>query len=235
MTATVIRFIDYLVGRSTGRISYAQSGEDLIIDFIFRALRIKRPSYLDIGAHDPYLFSNSYFFYQQGSKGVTVEPDPDLYRRLLRERPRETHLNVGVAATPAAQRAFFVMSTPTLNTFSESEARRYEETGHHKIKRIDAVNVVTVEKIVEDNFGGEAPELLSVDVEGLDFEILASVNFNKIRPIVICVETLTFSESRGEVKLENIRQLLIQNDYMVYADTYINTIFVDRNKWKNSV
>ena len=34
--------------------SYSQSGEDLVINFIFNAIGITHPSYLDIGAYDPY-------------------------------------------------------------------------------------------------------------------------------------------------------------------------------------
>jgi FkbM family methyltransferase len=233
MINKVIDLLRCVISKRRGRKSYAQSGEDLIFDFIFQALQIERPTYLDVGANDPYLFSNSYFFYKLGSKGVTVEPDPDLHRRLMKERPKEKHLNVGVAAIPTYRRPFFVMSTPTLNTFSELEARRYENTGHHKIVRIDEVDVITIEGIFDTYFDGLAPNLLSIDVEGLDFEIISSINFNKYRPTIICIETLTFSESRSEVKVDDIRELMTQNEYIVYADTYINTIFLDKKKWVN--
>ena len=205
----------------------------MIVDFIFRALQIPAPTYLDIGANDPRMFNNTYFFYLKGSKGVSIEPDPSLFRVLARERPYETLLNVGVAAAPSPSLPFYVMSTPTLNTFSESEAHRYAATGMHKIERVDTIEVLTVDQIVTDHFGGTAPDLLSVDVEGLDFEIINSIDFDRIRPTVICVETLTFSESRDEIKLEDIRDLILGNGYKLYADTYINSIFVDERKWLN--
>jgi hypothetical protein len=124
------------------------------------------------------------------------------------------------------------MSTPTLNTFSESEARRYEETGKHQIVRIDKIPVVTTHDIFRDHFGDSAPDFLTIDVEGLDFEILDSIDFDKYRPVVVCVETLTFSENKSEQKLPETIELLKSAGYMVYADTYINTIFVDRRKWQ---
>jgi FkbM family methyltransferase len=228
-----MQLCNYLASRKSGRVSFAQSGEDLIIDFIFRALGIKKPSYMDVGAHDPYLFSNTYFFYLRGSKGVTIEPDPDLHQRLVKERPGETHLNLGVAATPAARRPFFVMSTPTLSTFSESEASNMAATGRHRIIRVQEVDVSSIQTIVADHFGGTSPDLLSIDVEGLDFEIVASINFQQIRPIVICVETVTFSETSDEIKLDNTKDRLQQSGYIAYADTYINTIFVDKKKWQS--
>jgi hypothetical protein len=73
---------------------------------------------------------------------------------------------------------------------------------------------------------------VSIDVEGLDFEVLSTLNLKKYRPPIICVETLQYSETREEVKDTRIAQLMFDNDYFVYGDTYINTIFVDRVRWK---
>jgi FkbM family methyltransferase len=216
-----------------GNISFSQSGEDAIVDFIFRALGIINPTYLDIGANEPKRFSNTFLFYLKGSRGVLVEPDPDLCRNLLKERPGDKCLQVGVAAIEEAARPFFVMSTPTLNTFSESEAKRYEETGLHKIMRIENIPVLSVERIVNENFNGATPDFLTLDVEGLDLEIIKSIDFSKHRPTVICVETITFSEDRSEEKLHETIELIESSGYMVYADTYINTIFVDRKKWQS--
>jgi hypothetical protein len=56
--------------------SFSQSGEDLIIDFIFNALGISRPSYIDIGAHHPYYLNNTAIFYLRGARGINIEPDP---------------------------------------------------------------------------------------------------------------------------------------------------------------
>ena len=44
------------------RRSYAQCGEDLIIDFLFATLKVPKVRYLDLGAHHPTYFSNTYFF-----------------------------------------------------------------------------------------------------------------------------------------------------------------------------
>lgn len=42
--------------------SYSQCGEDRILAFIFRSLGIDKPSYLDIGAHHPYMLNNTMYF-----------------------------------------------------------------------------------------------------------------------------------------------------------------------------
>lgn len=214
-------------------VSYSQSGEDLIVDFIFRALQLEKPTYLDVGANHPYLFSNTYRFYLQGSAGVLVEPDPSLFKALESARPKDVHLNVGVSGTREAKLPLYVMSTPTLNTFSHEEAKRYEDTGLHRIERIETIEVVPLMKIITENFQSTTLDFLSIDVEGLDLEIIESLDFKKCRPCVICAETLTFSEDRSERKVPEIADFLTKNDYFSYADTYINTIFVDRARWEN--
>ena len=62
--------------------SYAQCAEDLIIRFAFDQMGIRKPVYLDIGAHDPIFLSNTYLFYKKGSRGVCVEPNPMLCKIL---------------------------------------------------------------------------------------------------------------------------------------------------------
>lgn len=214
--------------------SYAQAGEDLIIDFAAGAMQIENVSYLDIGAHHPTHFSNTYLFYKRGYQGVLVEPDPDLMASIRRLRPRDTCIEAGVGVHSAADARFFVMSTRTLNTFSEEEARRYEAMGTQRIEKILPVAMVTLDQILADQFRGREPTLVSIDVEGLDFEVLSTLDLKRHRPPIICVETLQYSETREEIKDTRIARLMSDNDYFAYGDTYINTIFVDQVRWKSS-
>lgn len=214
------------------RVSYSQCGEDLIIDFIFGATKISNPSYLDIGAYHPTDLSNTYFFYRKGFQGVCVEPDPTLFAEIKRVRSRDTCLNVGIGIGQETVADFFIMTTRTLNTFSREEAERYQAFGNQKIEEIIQVPLVPVNKVIEQNFDAH-PNLVSLDVEGLDLEVLKTFDFSSFRPEVFCIETLTYSEDNSEYKRPEINELMIANGYIAYADTYINTIFVDRDLWTN--
>lgn len=214
--------------------SYAQAGEDLIIDFVVQAMQIENVTYLDIGAHHPTKFSNTYLFYKRGFEGVVVEPDPELMAPIRRVRPRDTCVQAGVGVQPAADARLFVMSTRTLNTFSEEEAKRYEGMGTQRIEKIIPVPMVTLDEILAERFPNNEPTLVSIDIEGLDFEVLSTLDLGKYRPPIICVETLQYSETREEVKDPRIARLMSDHDYFPFGDTYINTIFVDRVRWKNS-
>lgn len=212
------------------KVSYAQCGEDLILECLCRTLGIERVRYLDIGAHHPSYLSNTYHFYNSGGKGVCVEPDPSLFAEFPKKRPEDTHLNCGVGIEPG-EADFFVMSTSTLNTFSREEAERYQSYGNQKILKVLKMKLMTVNEIIGKHFD-RCPNLVSLDVEGLDYAILKSFDFEKLRPEVFCLETLSYTEDKSERKLTEIIDLMHEKGYLTYADTYINTIFVDADVWK---
>jgi FkbM family methyltransferase len=213
------------------KISYSQCGEDIILRQLLMALGISKVSYLDIGAHHPTYLSNTYLFYENGDNGVCVEPDPSLFRAFGKKRPRDIHLNCGVGVVPG-EADFFVMSTSTLNTFSKEEAERYQSYGQQRIMKTIRIELETINEIIRQNFE-KSPNLISLDVEGLDYLILQNFDFKKYRPEVFCLETLSYTEDKSERKLTEIIELMHANDYLTYADTYINTIFVDTAAWNN--
>jgi FkbM family methyltransferase len=213
------------------RRSYSQCGEDLVIEQLFMALGIERIQYLDIGAHHPSYLSNTFYFYLKGNSGVCVEPDPVLYKHFPKFRPRDIHLNCGVGIDEGFAE-FFVLSTPTLNTFSEKEASEYVASGKYLITKKLNIKIQKINTIIESNFTAY-PNFVSLDIEGWDLVVLNSLDFEKYRPQVFCIETLSYTEDRSERKLDEIIDFMHSRDYLTYADTYINTIFVDRSAWES--
>jgi len=209
--------------------SYSQCGEDLIVSYIFDSLKIAHPTYLDIGAHHPYFLSNTFLFYRRGSRGVCIEPDPFLFDKISKSRRRDQNLNVGLAGKSGTLR-LHVFSSRTLNTFSGEEAKKYIAAGHEQIDSREIV-VLTFEDVMSRCFD-TVPDFISLDVEGMDMEIIDSIDFTKYRPGVFCIETITYSRVGEGKKLTEIDEIMSGHNYMKYADTYINSIYVDRDLWR---
>lgn len=216
--------------RKEAKVSYSQCGEDLIVDFLLQAMRIQKPTYLDVGAHHPTYISNTFYFYEKGNSGVCIEPDPTLLEYIKKVRGRDLCLNVGVGVGFEDKAKFYLLSSRTLNTFSLEEATRYQSYGRHKIEEVIDVPLIPINKVIENSFL-KCPNFVSLDVEGMDYEIIKSFDFSKHRPEVFCIETLTYTEDKTEKKLTDIIDHMKANNYIAYADTYINTIFVDRSAW----
>jgi len=116
--------------------------------------------------------------------------------------------------------------------YSKKEAERYASYGYEKIEKVLEIPLVDVNDIIRDHFNG-CLNFFSLDVEGMDFEVLKSFDFSKYRPEVFCIETLSYAKDNSKRKLKEIIEYMHENVYMSYADTYINTIFADLEKWKN--
>jgi FkbM family methyltransferase len=212
--------------------AYSQFGEDLIIFHLFRTLSIQRPNYLDIGANHPKFISNTYFLYQRGSRGVLVEPNPRLSRRLRRIRPRDTVLEVGIGQVAQTHADFYVFPkyADGLSTFSKEDADHWQTVGMQgqgriAVEKVIRVPLVPVNEVISANFGGRGPNLLSLDIEGMDLQILHTLDFGRFAPDVLCVETLAYDAQQRGYKRTDIPEFVRAQGYVVYADTWVNTIF----------
>ena len=208
--------------------SFSQQGEDLIIDFIFTwMLDCTKPSYLDIGANHPSYLNNTYLFYKKGCTGINIEPDPTLFNFIKKKRKKDVNIQIGVAEKKNIL-DFYIMETSTLNTFSKEVAIEYSQSerfGKPQIKEVRKINVLPINDILEKYFILNNNYFISIDVEGLDFEILSSINFKKYRPAVICIETDSLIQG---INLNRYNTLMEKYDYIKYADNSINSIYIDK-------
>jgi FkbM family methyltransferase len=205
--------------------SYSQIGEDLIVNYLFNSINIQKPTYLEIGTNEPVIGNNTYFFYNKGCQGVCIEPNIELYKSIKKKRPNDTVLNIGMGLSNEQSATFYLFPhhLSGWNTFSETEARIRERESSTKAREI-SVALKNINDIIEKHFT-PYPNFISIDVEGLDLEILQSLDFQKFHPEVICVETISFSTTNTEVKLQEIIDFVHSKGYFTYADTHVNTIF----------
>lgn len=167
--------------------AYAQYGEDLIIDAVLGC-----PAsgfYVDVGANDPSLLSNTRRFYDRGWHGINIEPDPRMYARLAADRPRDTVLNIGVSSTNGMA-SFYRLDPDTLSTFNQAECERtLREIPGTRLIEVLEVEVATLEAICRSNLRPEQTiDFLSVDVEGTDLAVLKGNDWGNIRPTLVLVE-----------------------------------------------
>ncbi|MBI5858607.1 MAG: FkbM family methyltransferase [Sphingobacteriales bacterium] len=221
------------------RSSYSQSGEDIIIADLFSRLGISRPSYLDIGANEPMALNNTYRLYARGSKGVCIEPNPILYKKLRRKRKRDTCINAGIAFNEKKEADYYLFEKKAhgFSTFSKEDAEFWQYTGNEKVGKFKVEKILktplfNINEIIKNNFFSY-PNLVSLDVEGLDLQILNTLDFSKYQPEVLCIETLVYQQNNLESKNNEIIKFLESKGYFIYADTYINSIFCRRDVYKN--
>ena len=212
--------------------SYSQAGEDAILRFLFNDLKQTKISYLDLGTNIPDLGNNTYLFYKNGSRGVCVEADGTLINAIRDKRPEDKVIHAGVSFTSEKEADFYVFDEPSLNTFDKEEAENRNAKGTYKISKVVKVPLITINELIRDNFSN-CPDLLSIDIEGLDLDVLKSLDLAAYPIPVICAETCGYSENHIRPKDTAILDFMNSKGYIVYADTYINTLFVNSHWFNN--
>ncbi|MCK5460340.1 FkbM family methyltransferase, partial [Candidatus Parcubacteria bacterium] len=70
-------------------------------------------------------------------------------------------------------------------------------------------------------------DFLSIDVEGLDYQVLKSNNWQKYRPEIVLIEDL--KKSLTDIFNSNITIFMQKQGYQLYAKTF-NTVFYKKIK-----
>lgn len=217
------------------KLSVSQSGEDAIVAYILDSLNIQasRCTYVDLGANHPKDMSNTYYLYKKGARGVLVEANPSLIPELESVRQGDIILNRCVAGSNRGSVEFYVLSGDGLSTTDKAEAEQaiIRNPSLH-IEKVVMVETITFNEII-DEYLHQQPVLLNLDIEGMEMDILRSIDFNKTRPLIIIVETIPYEPQLViETKNEDIVSFMREHDYAEYAFSGINSIFIDKNKFK---
>ena len=100
-----------------------------------------------------------------------------------------------------------------------------------KLAEIKKIKLVTLASILEKHFENRFPDFMSIDVEGMDFQILQSIDFEKSFPKVICVEAAEYSPVGAGARRAELIDFLVSKGYYEYANTNLNAIMVKREFW----
>jgi len=199
---------------------YSQSGEDVLLE---KLLKSKIGFYVDVGAHHPQRFSNTFLFYKRGWRGINIDAIPGSMSRFNKIRPRDINLEVGIGEQQG-ELDYFVFNEPALNGFSRglSHERNQAESAY-RIERVIKVEVLPLRQVLDNHLpSGQAIDFMSIDVEGLDFQVLKSNDWTKYRPTYVLAEIL--GSSLHEIDQSDIGQFMQEAGYVLYAKCR-NTVF----------
>lgn len=203
------------------KFSFSQEGEDRLLDRYFG--NRTDGFYVDVGAHHPHRFSNTYLFYKRGWRGINIDAMPGSMKPFRTMRPRDVNLEVGVGSTETVAK-FHVFEEPAFNTFDKNLALRHEREGRKIIQGID-VPIRSLASILSQNVPeGASITFMSVDVEGRDLDVLKSNNWQLYRPEIILVESI--SGDLDKIANDASAQFLKTVGYRIYAKTIYTCFYI---------
>ncbi len=206
--------------------SYSQEGEDMILRRLFE--KQKTGFYVDVGAYHPKRFSNTFFFYKIGWSGINIDAMPNGMRLFDKIRPRDINIEIPISDKKQKLK-YYMFIEPALNSFSKELAEKKEGKGN-KIISIKEMETSTLEEILEKHLPyGQEIDFLSIDVEGLDLQVLKSNNWRLFRPKFVLIEIL--GSSIKDIANSKEYKYLSGFEYDIFAKT-VNTVIFRRKDIK---
>ncbi|GAG67705.1 unnamed protein product [marine sediment metagenome] len=203
------------------RLSYSQSGEDMILDTIF--CNIKTGIYVDVGANDPFIASNTHYFYKKGWHGVNVDALPGSMKYFNKVRPHDINIEAAISNNDT-ELTYYMFSSSSYNTFLDKKIERLKTItqliGEKRIKTIMLAEIFDSLKMQDIDF-------MSVDVEGMDFNVLKSNNWNKYRPKVVITEY--FSKDIDLLSKDDMYHFLIDAGYRFLCNSPTNAFYIEND------
>ena len=209
--------------------SYSQEGEDMILRRYFESR--KHGFYVDVGSCHPKRFSNTYFFYRRGWRGINIEPRPGSRALFQQMRPFDINLEAAIASSRQT-RTYYIFQEMALNSFSEKLCHERATVNGERIRSEIPISTMRLDEVLEAHLPkGTTIDFLTVDVEGMELEVLQSNNWKEYSPDLVLVELLLkptdVLEERPEWKF------LLQHGYLFFAKT-VKTYFFRRARFSDS-
>lgn len=208
-----------ILGYSHFTPSFSQAGEDMILRNLLR--KIQAGFYVDVGAHHPLSGSNTHYFYRfQNWRGINIEPNPEHIGFFEKERPEDINLNIGISGQSAMLDYYVLKDGSGMNTFSLDFVEKFG--GKDAIEKTIKIQTHPLKDVLDKYLPKDkCIDLLTVDVEGLDMEVLQSNNWNKYRPKTIAIEM-----DINDFETNPINEFLRNLDYVLVGMTPVNTQIV---------
>ena len=205
--------------------AFSCHGEDVLLAEIFSRLGITKGKYIEVGAFHPSIFSNTQHFYEMGWRGTLVEPNPFMAELLRQFRPDDSVMEVASGKGGHGELLMF-SDWGSSNTFDIQFANKIVEGQSVQIaKRVD-VDFKTLTSIFEvhvKRFGSKV-DFLSIDVEGMDLEVLASLDLSIFTPTLICIEDISLNLGQAQDSL--IYKHLSERKYRLISHNLISSVYL---------
>ncbi len=181
--------------------------------------------YVDVGAHHPQRFSNTHHFYLQGWRGINIDAMPGSMDRFNELRPNDVNLEVAIARE-GKEVTYFMFDEPALNSFDEELSLSRDNTTPYRIIGRKIIRTKTLTEVLDEYLlPDQKIDFLSIDVEGLDMEVLESNDWDKFRPSCILVECC--GHSLEGIDKNDVYKYLQEKNYRLYAKTANTFIFMN--------
>lgn len=213
----LIAFYKAFISPSKPKKSYSHYAEDLIIQSFF-SRKLNNGRYVDVGCHHPRRGSNTYGLYRKGWSGILIDLEKTKVLANQLSRRRDKVMLAAVSDTEEWMEIFSDKAYSTNTSIRKNQISNNEQSIGH-IKTQTLTNILN-----EQNFQKKF-ELLSIDVEGVDLQVLKGLDLKFYQPQIICIENWNSKDGVLAILNSEIHQYLNDQSYELMAFSGLSTIY----------
>lgn len=196
---------------------YSQNNEEEIILKYFEGQKLG--TYLDIGAYDPEVFSNTRALYELGWRGVLVEP-AEMNYNVLKEYFKEdkaTQIIQTCVGSYDGEITFYDSGGDAIGTTKKEEIQKWIEGGGSTFTEVVSP-ICTVQTLLEKAIYKKF-DFVNVDTEGNVWEIFSQINLNELGCSLVCVEhnSKDFEKYNGYCVRQGFRLLHKNGENLIFG------------------
>ena len=187
---------------------HSQYGQDEYLEtHVFKGY--KNGIYVDVGAHDGISLNNTLYFEKNNNwTGINVEPIKTVFDKLVINRPNNINLNYAVCNNDGecdflCNIGYTEMLSGIKDNFDARHLARIERENNTRGSTTQVIKVQTkkLETILDEN-GISHIHYLSIDVEGAEFDVIKSINFDKV-----FIDVIEFENNYDDVSVPIVKYL----------------------------
>ena len=174
--------------------TYSMYGEDLIVDKFFK--KKQKGYYVDVGCYHPIDGNNTYLLYKKGWSGINIDINKlsiDLFKKARKE---DVNINIAISNKLKKVKLYYRKKIDMLNTIDKKFAKINFKKGF-STKTIRSNSLDSILK--ESKYKNRKIDFLNLDIEGNELNALMSINFNKYKPKLICIEIHNLKSTKSNV------------------------------------
>jgi len=200
--------------------SYAQCGEDMILDVIINK---KKGFYIDIGANNPTEQSNTMYFYKKGWRGINIDATPGSMTSFKKLRKNDINLEIAIASEEK-EMTYYMFEPSFYNTFDSQSSEQFKD----KLVGQKLIKTIRLSQVLDEYANDTDIDFLTVDAEGYDYNILQSNDWENYRPKVVVIEYITYAKKESK-ELITLRDFLESVGYSLFCNSPTNAFFIENH------
>ena len=206
---------------------YSQENQDKYLETnIFKGY--KNGFYVDVGAHDGISINNTLYFEKNNNwTGINIEPIKKVFDKLVSNRPTNININCAVCNNDGETEflcnvGYTEMISGIKANFDTRHLKRLENENIQYMSTTEVIKVNTkkLETIFDENKISHV-NYLSIDVEGAEFEVIKSINFDKV-----FIDVIGFENNYNDISIPIVTYL--ENKGFIFIHKSIDIFMINK-------